>query len=591
MSDHDPKKTLSEISHLFLSSIRDKQTNGSPMPRRTPPQAPGALQGVPAQPKGLAPQVPPPSNGLPKQEPGGPWSGMNIDLTPAELAHVGPDTSGGDCADESDEDESGSEGTRPPAPVTAVIAAHLNGRQFDRVKDYARHLAGQVGGRIGLIELDASEFRLMCFEPGMNADGTGAAHAGEDGHSAECFDPRQIAEAVEEMSWDVDRWLLLLPTPRAPEAKALLRRVDHWVLLTTCDHDGVVSGYRTLKGLVDASHQPRLTLALLDGTSEDEMLAVCRKLSGVCQQFLGMRLEAEGPVRRSYRISEHLALFCRPTRDKAQLAHPPHWAIVSEFLDRAREARGEADACDDESDTEEEGAEMIDVTGDEAAEPQGGLEFRSAQLVNDMTLPTTPVAIPAEPGVFVSAAMPVSPVVAAPAAAPAPPPAPSPVVAQAPAPLPPAAAPAPAPVATFDEVIDLPDDSGTADAVLSAVLRQNNGTYVECPVRAPMCGGVRVAVGRDRGVVLFAVAREGLGELRSIGQALRWLSDNRALLGMALPQFAIDTHQAPRLRLLVDHSDLAADALQPVLQSGNVTVQSYRKLRWGGRTGLLLDAA
>ena len=40
MSDHDPKKTLSEISHLFLSSIRDKQTNGSPRPTRTPPTPP-----------------------------------------------------------------------------------------------------------------------------------------------------------------------------------------------------------------------------------------------------------------------------------------------------------------------------------------------------------------------------------------------------------------------------------------------------------------------------------------------------------------------------------------------------------------------
>src|SRR5688572_33249783 len=99
MSDHDPKKTLSEISHLFLSSIRDKQTNGSPMPKRTPPQAPGVKQqGASALPKGLAPQVPPQSNGLPKQEPGGPWSGMNIDLTPAELAHVGPDTRDEDYA-------------------------------------------------------------------------------------------------------------------------------------------------------------------------------------------------------------------------------------------------------------------------------------------------------------------------------------------------------------------------------------------------------------------------------------------------------------------------------------------------------------
>ena len=60
---------------------------------------------------------------------------------------------------------------------------------------------------------------------------------------------------------------------------------------------------------------------------------------------------------------------------------------------------------------------------------------------------------------------------------------------------------------------------------------------------------------------------------------------------MALPQFAIDTDKTPRLRLLVDHTDLSADSLQPVLHSGHVTVQSYRKLRWGGRTGLLLDAA
>ena len=127
--------------------------------------------------------------------------------------------------------------------------------------------------------------------------------------------------------------------------------------------------------------------------------------------------------------------------------------------------------------------------------------------------------------------------------------------------------------------------------MLSAVLRQNNGNYVECPVRAPMCSEVRVAVSRDRGIVLFAVAREGLGDLRSIGHAFRWVSENRTLLGMALPQFAIDTNQSPRLRLLVDQSDMAADLLQPVLQSEYVTVQSYRKLRWGGRTGLLLDAA
>jgi len=153
-------------------------------------------------------------------------------------------------------------------------------------------------------------------------------------------------------------------------------------------------------------------------------------------------------------------------------------------------------------------------------------------------------------------------------------------------------APAPAAAAGgYEEVVDLAEGGDPSEAVLSAILKQNNGAYVECPVRAPMCGGVRLAVGRDRGMVLFAVAREGLGDLRSIGQALRWVNENRKLLGMALPQFAIDPNQSPRLRLLVDQSDLSADLLQPVLQSEHVTVQSYRKLRWGGRTGLLLDAA
>jgi hypothetical protein len=60
---------------------------------------------------------------------------------------------------------------------------------------------------------------------------------------------------------------------------------------------------------------------------------------------------------------------------------------------------------------------------------------------------------------------------------------------------------------------------------------------------------------------------------------------------MALTQFAIDPNQSPRLRLHHDQSHQSADLLHPVLQSEHVTVQSYRKLRWGGRTGLLLDAA
>ena len=534
MSDHDdnsqpldPKKTLSEISHLFLSSIREKQTNGAPRPQRKGPgQTPADGQAKAAKPQAA------------------PRTDQSIDLTPEEFAQV----YGGPGKDQIAAAESAAPAEperRAAAPVSAVIASHLNGKQFDRVKEYARHLAGQVG-RVGLIELDASEFRLMCFEPGATP-GDLADAAAASAQTPECYDARQIAEAIEELGCDVRRWIVLLTTPRVPEAKALLRQVDHWVLLTTCDHDGVVSAYRSLKGLIEPSHKPRVTLALLDPPAEPEMVAVYRKLAGVCQQFLGLRLEAEPAVRRSFRIAEHLVLLCRPTRDKAQLANPPQWAILADFLANARAAAAEP---------EDAVVETIERADEQAAEPL-------SQTVQDpMTVEEPPQPMAAQPAV----SHPATPV---------------------PTPL-----GSPTPSADgFQEVLDLPDAAATSDAVLSAVLRQNQGAFVECPVRAPMCSDVRIAVGRDRGIVLFAVAREGLGDLRSIGLAYKWVRENRALLGMALPQFAIDTHQSPRLRLLVDQSDLSADALQPVLQSEHVTVQSYRKLRWDDRIGLLLDAA
>jgi hypothetical protein len=106
-----------------------------------------------------------------------------------------------------------------------------------------------------------------------------------------------------------------------------------------------------------------------------------------------------------------------------------------------------------------------------------------------------------------------------------------------------------------------------------------------------MCAGARLAITRDRRIVLMAIASEGLADLRSIGQAYRWVSENRALITMALPQFAIETGRLPLLRLLVDHVDMSADVLQPILQVDHVTIQCYRRVRWGEKTGLFLEAA
>jgi hypothetical protein len=132
----------------------------------------------------------------------------------------------------------------------------------------------------------------------------------------------------------------------------------------------------------------------------------------------------------------------------------------------------------------------------------------------------------------------------------------------------------------------------TAAAIVAAVLRADAGTeLVECPIHPPMCEDASIAVARDRRLVLVAVARQGLSDLRAIGQAYRWLVENRPLIAMALPQFAIDAHHLPRLDMLVDHADVTAETLQPMFQNHHVTIRAYRKLRWGGKTGLLLEAA
>ena len=143
----------------------------------------------------------------------------------------------------------------------------------------------------------------------------------------------------------------------------------------------------------------------------------------------------------------------------------------------------------------------------------------------------------------------------------------------------------------MDEVLELDGPVATPGSILSTMLRRSAGTLVEAPVRPPMCAEARLAVSREHGIMLLGVARQGLAELRSIAQAYRWLEENLALIAMAVPQFAIDARKTPKLRLLVDQSDVSAEVLRPILQSGNVTLQAYRMVRWGGRTGLLLDAA
>jgi len=522
MQDPKPNKSLSEISHLFLSSIRERQTGGAPRPQRIPPGQ------------------------------GRPQPMTSIDLTPEEYANVFGQT------------DSSKKGPK----ITAILSAHLNGRAAERIRDYARHLTAEFD-RVGVIEVDVSEFKLKCYE-----------RAASPTHSecetvVEGFDPRQMAEVLEELNWDVTRWLLVLPNARLPEARALLRDVESWTVLCTCDHDGVVSAYRTIKSLADLS-KPKLSLAVLDAKDELDAGRIHRKLAGVCGQFLQWGLSTEGAVEHATGVSEHTILHCRASRDKSQMASSTQWQTVTDFISQMR------------SNTAEESLESRSEKHDQPVEAEEDLHATGAPTtdahVADLVI--APVGSPAAPSEAANprAATKVS----------------EPAFGRDPEPVAQAAAALPriepmrqieSEEAAVETVVDLPGNDTSPAGITGAIIAHEAGRLVECPVRPPMCPDARLAVTRDRRVVLIAVARAGLVDLRNIGLAYRWLNENRQVLAMAVPQLSIDAHAMPHLRLIIDHADLTADLLQPMLQSASVTVQAYRKLKWGTKTGLLLEAA
>jgi hypothetical protein len=487
MEPNDPtRRGLSEISHLFLSSVRERQTQGAPRPTRTPP-----------------PKAP-----------------INIELTPEELAHPAAAASAPIIASSS--------GHWPP--ITAILASHLNGRQSEYVAQYARELATR-SGRVGLIDLHDGTLRLTCFDP------SGVGRGDDAEPLAQTTDDRQVAEALAELNCDVNHWLVLAPSSRSAESIDLLHKIDRWVLLSTCDHDGIISSYRLLKGLSEVSSlRPSLSLALLGAGDDVEASRITAKLTSICRQFLSWNLQGEGAVAGSARVADHLVLSAQTSAACATIG-----AFIEESKSISQAAAPQP-------------APMKEEPMDEGMR----------QLVADLVVPTepTPAAYPrvAESHAGHAAAQSVS-------------------------------QPGEARSELSSEVLDLAGSDATPDAVINAILHQSSCGAIECPVRAPMCASARLTVSREKTLELFASTERGLGNLRPIAQAYRWLNENRALIAMALPQLAVDATQLPRLRLIVDQADMSAELLQPMLQNGQITVQTFRRLRWGGKTGLLLEAA
>ncbi len=469
----DPKRPLSEISHLFLSEIRARP--GSP--------------GRPAR-------IPPPKS-----------TDVSVDMTPEEFCASIEAASDDSVETPAEPSVAMNYPVRPPA-ISIVLSSHLMEHPSQSVRQYARSLAAE-SKNVGLIELEGGELYLTTFEiNGVQAPSPAVV---------ESMDPRRISEILTEMAVDVERWIISLPNARTTEARELLREAPHWVMLTTADHEGVVATYRALKGLTELGRH-RISLVVLDARDDSHAQAVYRKLDAVSRQFLHCALEAVSPLRQAQNVAEQAILQCGRTGDTA--ASSDHWNVIRQF------AAG-AVAPHEKTIREEKSAHS---TYQEQPKPM---------KLNTPEAPRISVVDDSLP-----------------------------------------------------EVIDLPADASDR-AILDAVVRQGgaDGRWVLCPIHPPMCPEALLAVGRDQRLMLLAVAGRGLGQLLSIGQALRWMSENTELIRMALPQLAIDASAAPCVRVLVDHNDLSADVLQPLLQSGTVTIQAYRRIKWAGKTGLLLEAA
>lgn len=547
-----PQRSLSEISHLFLSDLRHRQTGGATPPRRKPPVPRSEAQ---------------------RTEAARPTH--SIDLSPEEFA---------------------AQFQRPRStPVQVVLAAHLGAQQTQRATQLARHMAAD-GERIGLLIVDSDELRVLVYDHQPDSEPAPAATGS--------FNSREIIQVLEELSCDVDRWLILPCNPRLPEARTLLHHCDGWILLSSTDHDGVVAGYRCVKSLAEHEH-PELSVALLDVSDHQQAQRVFHKLSGVCRQFLNWPVRFEAAIRAAEHVVEHVLIHFHGGGDKAQLAAGAVWLTAGNWV-RQLMARRQADASaapaavDDSAPMAEDDAALAaDLAPQRPMQPPSPAEttnpFRIGQRGD---APSTggeqhlaDVVLPESASVGAAPAAQAAPVVAETGQGAS--------IFQSAAPLQPGETaslpaaprmqPAMAVVSGEEQVVELAGE-GSADDILSAVV-QRDGTLVEVSIRPPSCPQARLAVSPQRRLVLLAVADRGLADLARIGRAIAWINENRALLAMALPQLAIDRDTAPLVQLYIDHGDARADALQVLLAGGQVSLHTWRRLRWGQRRALLLEAA
>jgi len=432
----------------------------------------------------------------------------------------------------------------PPAQLSAVLAHHLGQGALQRVRAYAGHIAAGAQ-RVGLIEIGEDGLRLTCFDSTHPASAQDPAEAISQ-PPMEPADERRITQALAEMSWDIRRWILFVAAgPKSVTARSLITKARHWTLLTSADDTGTVTAYRALKALV-SSADATISLAVVGADSQSQAEIICRKVAGASKQFLDRVVEDEGMVAPADNITESIALWCRAGANVSE-----HWTAVTRFVEQCVAPSDSTSAAEDAPDESDE----LEISAQAAAAPTNANMEMQSPATGPIPMPTMPTMPTMTPAPTASIGL---------------------------------TTPAPA-VAGIDEVIDLPSDAD-AGRILQAVL-QGQSDWIASPLKAPHCEFASVAVDRDGRLALLAAAGGGISQLPQISRAYAWLIENRSLVKLALPQMNIDATALPKLTLFIDEADSTSGELTVVLQSGSVSIRTFRRLRWGQKTGLVLERA
>ena len=198
-------------------------------------------------------------------------------------------------------------------PIEALILGHLPVLASAWVQQYARHIAGERKGPVGLLRLRAGEAQL---------DVIGGAH-----ETGRLF--ASLSEAIDAAAEEVAAWIIRVDEttePRLPE----LRGLACVTLLTGADEAAVVSAYRTLKNLIKPAEDadgPDLRITIM-GSAPDKAAEASAKLERAAAAFIG----------RPIRIAHCIARI--GGRASAVLFRGPWAGTVDETVRMVSAARG-----------------------------------------------------------------------------------------------------------------------------------------------------------------------------------------------------------------------------------------------------------